>query len=166
MGRLGRFSEERIQFIENYASRMTHRHTGALGEGTRMATNSFATGVVSRRALSNSSIVGPSTRIDDSIVIAPKLGTGAWRGRTAATAWVMAPIQHTKVFDSATVDTINVGGATSGLARIWGGIMFGGGATVGVSATAFTWAGATLVVPAGVATTGTLVNFLLFGPTV
>jgi len=84
-------------------------------------------------------------------------------GSRTATAKAIFFYQHTKIFDNATTDTVNLGGATGIFERIWGGMMFPGLATVGVSGTAFTFDGATLVVPAGVATTGGIVNFLLLG---
>jgi len=183
MGRLGRFSEERITYGQAYVPSWVHRHTGGLGDGARLGTAGFATGAVSRRALSNATIVNAArldnesvlrrtlsnatlvdgARIDNNAVTNPRLGTGSWRGWTAATVKYMIQVQHTKVRDNATLDTVNVGGATSGLAAIWGGMMMPALATVGVSGTAFTFTGATLFVPAGMATTGGLVNFLLWG---
>jgi len=80
-----------------------------------------------------------------------------------ATSKAILYYQHTKVRDNATLDTVNLGGGTGSFNRIWGGMMMPGLATVGVSGTAFTFTGATLFVPAGVATTGNLVNFVLFG---
>jgi len=94
---------------------------------------------------------------------ATKLRDPLWYASRTATSKAMLFYQHTKVLGTVAVDNVNMSGGTGSFNQIWGGMMFPSGATVGVTATAFTFDGATLIVPRLMGTTGRVINFVLLG---
>jgi len=92
-----------------------------------------------------------------------KIRDPLWYGSRTATSKAMLFYQHTKVLGTVAVDNVNFNGASGSFNQIWGGMMFPSGATVNVTATAFTFDGATLIVPRLMGTTGRVINFVLLG---
>lgn len=93
-------------------------------------------------------------------------------GNTTATAKYCIKLTYAKATIRSVAENINIGGATSGVQLIEALIPFYPAATVmggaagaarGIPSVIFTYTGATVNIPAGIATTGIVINMLVWG---